>query len=279
MTKEEELWIKTPLRVFTGTWNLAGSPWKKGNDLAKWIEPATRQWGGSGGADLYVFGFQEIVNLDTMNVLKDTSKGFFQMSGAIYGDISSILAGKDTDQGPKSVTTESAASEVVDENIKLWQREMADALSGTGTEYKMIASRQLVGVLLCIFAKTSLAPKIKDMAIDHCKTGLGGMAGNKGGVAVRFNIGLTSMCFLCGHFAAHLKHVKARNRDYETVTQSLKFPMHKPQLHPQKALDAAKTQSYPNPGHALGQPFPPSRLPAPPSLACCPLPNIPLFVS
>ena len=41
-------------------------------------------------------------------------------------------------------------------------------------------------------------------------------------------------------------------RDYATITQSIKFPQHKATLHPHKTLDAARTQSYPNVGHALG---------------------------
>ena len=211
MAMEDEIWPRTPLNVFVGTWNVAGSPWRKGVDMGTWVQPAIQKWG-EGGTDLFVFGFQEIVSLDARSLLKDTSKGIFASSAAMFGDVSSILAGQEVDRGPKGVTAGDAAGGVLDENIKAWHKEMADTLSSTGGEYMLIASRQLVGVLLCIFAKESLAPKIKEMAIDHCKTGLGGMAGNKGGVSVRFSVGLTSMCFLCGHFAAHLKHVKARNR-------------------------------------------------------------------
>ena len=56
------------------------------------------------------------------------------------------------------------------------------------------------------------------------KTGLGGAAGNKGGVAIRFNFHSTSMCFICGHFAAGQSQVKERNADYHEISRNIVFP-------------------------------------------------------
>lgn len=68
--------------------------------MGTFVQPAIQKWG-EGGTDLFVFGFQEIVSLDARNLFKDTSKGLFQSSAAMFGDVSSILAGQDVDRGPK----------------------------------------------------------------------------------------------------------------------------------------------------------------------------------
>ena len=65
----------------------------------------------------------------------------------------------------------------------------------------------------------------RDVAIDTVKTGLGGAAGNKGGVAIRFLIHSTSVCFVCAHLAAGQSQIKDRNDDYAEISKKLAFPM------------------------------------------------------
>ena len=65
----------------------------------------------------------------------------------------------------------------------------------------------------------------RDVAIDTVKTGLGGAAGNKGGVAIRFLINSTSVCFVCAHLAAGQSQIKDRNEDYAEISKKLAFPM------------------------------------------------------
>lgn len=65
----------------------------------------------------------------------------------------------------------------------------------------------------------------RDVATDSAKTGLGGAAGNKGGVAIRFLVQGTSLCFVCAHLAAGQSQVKDRNSDYEEITRKIAFPM------------------------------------------------------
>ena len=74
----------------------------------------------------------------------------------------------------------------------------------------------------------------RDVAVDMVKTGMHGAAGNKGAVAIRFTFAATSLCFVCGHFAAGQSNVKERNDDYAHISKSLTFPMvrlaHVPEL-------------------------------------------------
>jgi hypothetical protein len=65
----------------------------------------------------------------------------------------------------------------------------------------------------------------RDVAIDTVKTGLGGAAGNKGGVGIRFLLHSTSMCFVCAHLAAGQSQENDRNSDYAEITRKMAFPM------------------------------------------------------
>ena len=64
----------------------------------------------------------------------------------------------------------------------------------------------------------------RDVAIDTVKTGMGGKAGNKGAVAIRFRFHSSSFCFVCSHLTAGQSQVKERNEDYKEITQRLSFP-------------------------------------------------------
>lgn len=57
------------------------------------------------------------------------------------------------------------------------------------------------------------------------KTGLGGSAGNKGGVGIRMLIHATSICFVCSHLAAGQSGVLDRNNDYLDIASRIAFPM------------------------------------------------------
>lgn len=62
------------------------------------------------------------------------------------------------------------------------------------------------------------------MAVRTVKTGMSGKAGNKGGVAIRFLLHSTSLCFVCSHFAAHQTKIVERNQDYADICKKVTFP-------------------------------------------------------
>lgn len=61
------------------------------------------------------------------------------------------------------------------------------------------------------------------MATDNPQTGFQGMAGNKGGCAIRFEYCNTRLCFVTAHLASGLMNYDERNRDYETINHGLSF--------------------------------------------------------
>lgn len=110
------------------------------------------------------------------------------------------------------------------ENSKAWADELQKVLS-RDQSYILVTYQQLVGVCLYIFIKPCHINFLKDVAADCVKTGLGGAAGNKGAVAIRFVLYATSFCFVCAHFAAGQTQVVERNMDYMDITKRIAFPM------------------------------------------------------
>ncbi|NXP55697.1 SYNJ2 protein, partial [Heliornis fulica] len=109
-------------------------------------------------------------------------------------------------------------------NRKMWGEQLQKAISRTH-RYIQLTSAQLVGVCLFIFVRPYHVPFIRDVAIDSVKTGMGGKAGNKGAVSIRFQFYSTSFCFICSHLTAGQTQVKERNDDYKEIAQKLSFPM------------------------------------------------------
>lgn len=59
--------------------------------------------------------------------------------------------------------------------------------------------------------------------IDSQQTGMSGMAGNKGAVAIRMDYAKTRICFVTAHMAAGFANYEERNRDYHTISHGLRF--------------------------------------------------------
>jgi hypothetical protein len=89
--------------------------------------------------------------------------------------------------------------------------------------YVLLRSGQLVGAALCIFVKSSSHRQIKNVEGSVKKTGMSGMAGNKGAVAIRMDYANTQICFVTAHLAAGFANYEERNRDYNTIHHGLRF--------------------------------------------------------
>jgi endonuclease/exonuclease/phosphatase family metal-dependent hydrolase len=65
--------------------------------------------------------------------------------------------------------------------------------------------------------------KVSGIWLTTTQTGMSGMAGNKGAVAIRIEYGNTSICLVTAHLAAGFANYEERNRDYKTISHGLKF--------------------------------------------------------
>ncbi|KAG0083325.1 inositol polyphosphate 5-phosphatase [Podila epicladia] len=133
--------------------------------------------------DLYVIGFQEIVKLT-----------------------------------PKQIMA-------TDENKRIvWEQEVERTINRRGgARYIQLRSGQLVGAALMIYAKEQNAPHIRNLEISIKKTGMGGMAGNKGAVAVRMDYYETSLCLITSHLASGQDNLTERNNDFHTIDGGISF--------------------------------------------------------
>jgi hypothetical protein len=111
---------------------------------------------------------------------------------------------------------------------QLWERAVKRTLDvhakrTRGEKYVLLRSGQLVGAAMCIFVKASVLHNIKNVEGSVKKTGLSGMAGNKGAVAIRFDYANTPICFVTAHLAAGFANYDERNKDYATIYHGLRF--------------------------------------------------------
>ena len=174
------------INIWAGTFNLNGKTHGLEEDLRPWLCP-------DGVADefklpeIVAVAFQEIVDLDVNQILS-------------------------TDPVRRSMW-ETAVRETLNENAK----------RHGGDEYVMLRGGQLVGASLSIFVKTSALPMIRNVEGAVKKTGLSGMAGNKGAVAIRMEFADTSLCLVTAHLAAGFGNYDERNQDYRTISSGLRF--------------------------------------------------------
>ncbi|CDS10954.1 hypothetical protein LRAMOSA03219 [Lichtheimia ramosa] len=155
----------------------------KGESLEPWLLQHL-QWDGE-EPDIYAVGFQEIVELS-----------------------------------PQQVMTTDA------EKRKVWEQEIEKTLNNNArgkSKYVLLRSNQLVGAALIIFAKADIVENIRNVESSIKKTGIMGIAGNKGAVAIRMDYGDTSICFLAAHFASGHSNSEDRNQDFHTINQGLRF--------------------------------------------------------
>lgn len=182
--RSEEFTSFKSISMWCGTFNLNGRTNGINQDLSPWLFPSSL---GPDLPDIYVVAFQEIVELSPQQIMNsDPSRKY------------------------------------------LWEQAVKGALNKRqekvgGEPYVLLRSGQLVGAALCIFVKASLLPNIKNVEGSVKKTGMSGMAGNKGAVAIRLDYANTRICFVTAHMAAGFGNYDERNRDYATIHHGLRF--------------------------------------------------------
>lgn len=171
------------LQIRTGTFNLNGKIGGAEQDLGAWLCPPFNQR----RPDIIALGFQEIVELSPQQIMS-------------------------TDPGRRQIW-EDAVSRTLND----------DAKKHSTDEFILLRSGQLVGAALMVFVKSTILYKIKNVEGSVKKTGMSGMAGNKGAVAIRMDYANTRLCFVTAHLAAGFANYEERNRDYQTISHGLRF--------------------------------------------------------
>lgn len=174
-----------PIRIWCGTFNLNGKSQGASEDLSPWL--CSTFTSSRPNPEIMAVGFQEIVELSPQQIMS-------------------------TDPA-RRITWENAVKSTLNSKSR----------KGSSDDYVLLRSGQLVGAALLIFVKTSILHQIKNVEGAIKKTGMSGIAGNKGAVAIRFEYASTSLCFVTAHLAAGFANYEERNRDYKTISHGLRF--------------------------------------------------------
>ena len=187
--REPEYTTSRKINIWCGTFNLNGKTTGASEDLWPWFHPIMRT--DVPDPEIVAVGFQEIVELSPSQIMNTDPTRRHIWEAAVKRGLNL------------------AAADGVPEKEQ--------------DDYIMLRSGQLVGAALMIFVKASILPAIKNVEGATKKTGVSGLAGNKGAVAIRMDLADTSICFLTAHLAAGFGNYDERNRDYRTISQGLRF--------------------------------------------------------
>ncbi|XP_030508293.2 type IV inositol polyphosphate 5-phosphatase 9 [Cannabis sativa] len=200
-------------KFFTSTWNVGGVEPHEDLNLEDWIDPS---------CDIYVFGFQEIVPLKASNVLG------YSESSRIARKWNNLIR--------------QALNKKINNNKFYYNNNKGIKESSSFEEIKSfqcIISKEMVGILVSVWVRTTLRPFIKHQSVSCVGCGIMGCLGNKGAVSVRFQIHETSLCIVCSHLASGGRQgdEKYRNSNVSEVLSRTTFPRGPLLDLPQKILD------------------------------------------
>ncbi|KAL1201116.1 Type IV inositol polyphosphate 5-phosphatase 9 [Cardamine amara subsp. amara] len=200
-------------KVFVSTWNVGGIAPGDGLDMEDLLETNKTP------CDIYVLGFQEIVPLRASNVLG-------------------------SENNKVSAKWNSLIRETLNKGVAVPHRDKdlseSKGINGISQYFRCIISKQMVGILITVWARGDLWPYIRHPSVSCVGCGIMGCLGNKGSVSVRFQLHETSFCFVCSHLASGGRDRDGRQRNSnvnEILTRS-SFPRGSSSLDlPKKILD------------------------------------------
>ncbi|CAL9762805.1 unnamed protein product [Musa acuminata subsp. burmannicoides] len=183
-------------KLYVGTWNVGGILPSDDVNLEDWLDINNDYY------DIYVLGFQEIVPLSAKNVLGAEKR-------RILAQWNSLV---------RTTLNKSSSNLEGRKEPKVGERHKAcPAKEGFARDFRCIISKQMVGVLVSVWARHELQYYIRHPSVSCVGCGVMGCLGNKGSVSVRFCLHETSFCFVCCHLASGGRKGDEMNRNSDAV--------------------------------------------------------------
>ncbi|KAK6140267.1 hypothetical protein DH2020_025963 [Rehmannia glutinosa] len=229
------------LRMFVGTWNVGGISPHDGLNINDWLRTKAP-------ADIYVLGFQEIVPLNAGNVLGPEDCGpaatwLSLIRQALNRNTDDYSVSKQSpipnDQQSYSKSRVSFSDLLLLEDDELIEQKgfenfpnsrsnscSSEEHSSTGQhKYCLAASKQMVGIFLCVWVREDWYQHISSLKVSCVGTGIMGYLGNKGSISISMILHQTSFCFVCTHLASGEKGSDAvrRNLDVMEILKRTRF--------------------------------------------------------
>ena len=104
-----------------------------------------------------------------------------------------------------------------------WATILNQQLNSQREQYVLLRTESIASMSLFLFVKSSSIQHVTRVSGSSKKTGLGGIAANKGACAVRFEYGATSFALITSHLAAGTTAIAERFNDYTTIMQGMVF--------------------------------------------------------
>ena len=164
------------IKIYVGNWNTASTEINriKKINLDSWLLPKDTKL----IPDIYFIGFQEIVELNTTNVI---------------------------------MKNEEKQQEILDE----WDKKINESIQKIG-KYVKLVNMNLVGINFYFYILDNKFDKVRNISKKIVKTGLRGATGNKGSCCITFEYENTSISIACSHLAAGNKN-KQRLKELDYI--------------------------------------------------------------
>jgi hypothetical protein len=191
-------------------------------------------------SDVYVIGFQEIVDLSAANVLADgqSASRATAWSELLHQTLNQLA--DDEMRRRKGRASSGVSSDGGDEgggggrgrgasDFPDFPDATAAAAAAPGETdtsvgaYQLVEKKNMVGIALLVFVKAEHATYVQDVQGVTVGVGLMGMMGNKGACVVRMQLYDSTLCFVSAHMAAHRGNVQGRNADFANIIEKAQF--------------------------------------------------------
>lgn len=185
--REDEYIIHEQFHVLVGTFNVNNRSSPPNILLEEWFDQAN-QGNEQITPDIIAVGFQEV----------DTSGGAY-----IYDD------------KRKEDEWEQVVRKTIEVCFELNKKE--------NIRFELLNRVRLMGILLFVYVRSTHLTNCTSISRSTVPTGFMGIAGNKGGVGIRFRFYETDVCFVNSHFASGDNQTQRRNEDYQTIESRMEF--------------------------------------------------------